>query len=289
MDFARRLDPRQVSKRSLEFLVKAGAFDSMIPNRARVFAAVETILGIANTTTTERNGAQNSLFGADTAAMPALRLPAIADWPLHERLSNEFEAIGFYMSAHPLEAYAKGLERLGVLRSSEILNRIAAGGSARVKLAGTVIGKKEINSRTGNRLAFIQMSDSSGTFEVTLFSEVLGTSRELLESGKPLLVSAEVGFKDEVLRITAQSVQSLPDAVAQAAAGLKVTINDRTAIPGLVAAIGKEKRGRGRIGVVVDLGEEREVEIALPGLFNITAATRTAMQSLPGVTVVQKL
>jgi DNA polymerase III subunit alpha len=92
-----------------------------------------------------------------------------------------------------------------------------------------------------------------------------------------------------VLRITAQTVQLLPDAVAQAAAGLKVTINDVTAVPGLKAAIEKEKRGRGRIGLVIDLGEDREVEIALPGTFNITAATRMAMQSLPGVTSVQEI
>ncbi len=288
-DFARRIDPKQVNKRSLEFLAKAGAFDSLEPNRARVCAAMETLLGIATASTAERDGAQNSLFGTGGAAIPALRLPNIPDWPLHDRLTNEFESIGFYLSAHPLDAYSKGLERLGVVRSSELLSRITAGGSSRVKLAGTVISKKEINSKTGNRLAFVQMSDSSGTFEATFFSEVLGMGRELLESGKPLLVSAEVGFKDEVLRITVQSVTSLGDAVALAAAGLKVTINDQSAIKGLVEAVAKEKRGRGRIGVVVDLGEERAVEVALPGLFTITANTRTAMQSLPGVTAVQEI
>jgi DNA polymerase-3 subunit alpha len=208
---------------------------------------------------------------------------------LHERLNNEFEAIGLYLSAHPLDAYAKGLERLGVIRSSELLSRLAAGGSARVKLAGTMIGKKEINARNGNRLAFVTMSDAGGTYEVTLFSEVLGVTRELLDSGKPLLISADAGFKDDVLRITVQTVQSLPDAVALAAAGLKVTINDQTAIPGLVAAVGKEKKGRGRIGVLVELGDQREVEIALPGFYQITAGTRTAMQSLPGVTAVQEI
>jgi DNA polymerase-3 subunit alpha len=287
-DFARRLDPKQVNKRSLEFLAKAGAFDAMEPNRARVSAAMETVIRMASAETAEREGTQGGLFGGG-ATTPALRLPNIPDWPLHERLSNEFESIGFYMSAHPLDAYAKGLERLGVVRSSELLSRIAHGGSARVKLGGTVIGKKEINARNGNRLAFVQMSDAGGSYEVTFFSEVLGQARQLLESGQPLLVSAEVGFKDDVLRITAQTVHLLPEAVAQAAAGLKITINDLAAVPGLKAAIEKEKKGRGRIGILVDLGEEREVEIALPGTFNITAATRMAMQSLPGVTAVQEI
>ncbi len=288
-DFARRLDSKQVNKRSLEFLAKAGAFDSLEPNRAKVFAVIESMIKLASAESAEREGTQVSLFGGAGAAIPGLRLPNLTDWPLHERLANEFEAIGFYLSAHPLDAYAKGLQRLGVVRSSELLGRLSAGGSSRVKLAGTVIAKKEITARNGNRLAFVQMSDAGGSFEVTFFSEVLGTARERLDSGQPLLVSAEAGFKDDVLRITAQTVQSLPDAVAQAAAGLKITLNDAGAIPGLAEAIGREKRGRGRIGIVVDLGEAREVELALPGYYQITAATRLAMQSLPGVISVQEI
>jgi len=175
------------------------------------------------------------------------------------------------------------------VRSSDLLTRLSAGGAARVKLAGTVIGKKEINARNGNRLAFVQMSDAGGSYEVTFFQEVLSTARELLDSGQPLLLSADVGFKDDVMRITAQSIQALPEAVAQAAAGLKITINDAAAIAGLKAAIEKEKRGRGRIGIVVDLGADREVEVALPGHYQITASTRLSMQSLPGVTAVQEI
>ncbi|HTP83609.1 MAG TPA: DNA polymerase III subunit alpha, partial [Alphaproteobacteria bacterium] len=288
-DLARRIDPKQVNKRSLEFLAKAGAFDALEPNRARVFASIESLLRLASAETAERDGNQVNLFGGAGAQTPALRLPNIPDWPLHERLANEFEAIGFYLSAHPLDAYAKGLERLGAVRSSDLLTRLSAGGAARVKLAGTVIGKKEINARNGNRLAFVQMSDAGGSYEVTFFQEVLSTARELLDSGQPLLLSADVGFKDDVMRITAQSIHALPEAVAQAAAGLKITINDATAIAGLKAAIEKEKRGRGRIGIVVDLGADREVEVALPGHYQITAATRLSMQSLPGVTAVQEI
>lgn len=288
-DFARRLDPKQINKRALEFLVKAGAFDALEPNRARVFAVIESIHGIGASAQAEREGAQVSLFGGGGSSLPAIRLPSIPDWPLHQRLANELESLGFYMSAHPLDAYAKALARLGVVRSSDLTGRLHAGGSTRVKLAGSLIAKKEINAKNGNRLAFAQMSDSGGSYEATFFSEVLSISREKLDSGQPLLISAEVGYKDDVLRITVQNVSLLADAAAKAAAGLKVTIGDRLAIPGLVAAIGKEKRGRGRIAVVVDLGAEREVDIALPGAFEITAATRMAMQSLPGVTAVQEI
>ena len=286
-DFARRLDTRQINKRQLEALVKAGAFDSLEPNRARVFAAIETILRFAAAAADERASSQASLFGGGSA--PKLSLPQIPDWPLHERLQNEFEALGFYLSAHPLDAYAKGLQRLGVIRSSELAGRLAAGGAARVKLAGTVIGKQERTSAKGNRFAFVQLSDAGGVYEVTLFSEVLATSRELLNSGKPLLISADARIEEETIKLLAQSIQPLDEAVAHAAAGLRIAINDAIALPGLAEVIKGERKGRGRIAVVVDLGEDGEVEISLPGTYTIAAQTRMKLQTLPGVVEVQEL
>ncbi|MBI3451962.1 MAG: DNA polymerase III subunit alpha, partial [Rhodospirillales bacterium] len=288
-DFARRLDAKHVNKRQLEGLAKAGAFDGIERNRARVFAAIETLLRHANAAAEERTTNQTNLFGGADAPAPKLSLPQVTDWPLHKRLTNEFEAIGFYLSAHPLDAYAKGLQRLGVIRSSELAGRLAAGGAARVKLAGTLIGKQERTSAKGNRFAFIQLSDASGIFEVTVFSETLAAARELLASGKPMLVSADARVDADNIKLLAQSIQPLDDAVAHAAAGLRIALNDAGAVPGLTAAIGKERRGRGRISVVVDLGSEREVEIALPGAYMISPATRAALQAIPGVTEVYEI
>ena len=220
---------------------------------------------------------------------PRLTLPNIPDWPLHEKLQNEFEAIGFYLSAHPLDAYAKALKRLGAIRSSELRGRLAAGGASRVTLAGTVIGKQERTSAKGNRFAFVQMSDAGGVFEMTLFSELLATSRDLLGSGKPLLISADARIEEESIKLLAQSIKSLDDAAANAAAGLKIALNDPAAMPGLTATIAAERKGRGRIALVVDLGEEGEVEIAVPGTYAIAAQTRSKLATLPGVTEVQEL
>jgi DNA polymerase III subunit alpha len=286
-DFARRMDAKHVNKRQLEALVKAGAFDSLEPNRARAFAAIETMLRFAASAADERISNQSNLFGGGAA--PRLTLPNISDWPLHEKLQNEFEAIGFYLSAHPLDAYAKALKRLGAIRSSELAARLAAGGASRVTLAGTVIGKQERTSAKGNRFAFIQLSDAGGVFEMTLFSELLATSRELLGSGKPLLISADARIEEESIKLLAQSIKPLDDAAAHAAAGLKIALNDPAAIPGLTATIAAERKGRGRIALVVDLGEEGEVEIAVPGTYAIAAQTRSKLATLPGVTEVQEL
>jgi DNA polymerase-3 subunit alpha len=286
-DFARRMDTKQVNKRQLEALVKAGAFDTLEPNRARAFAMIETMLRFAASAADERTSNQVSLFGGGAA--PRLTTPNIPDWPMHEKLQNEFEAIGFYLSAHPLDAYAKALKRLGAIRSSELTARLNAGGASRVTLAGTLIGKQERTSAKGNRFAFIQLSDAGGVFEMTLFSELLATSRDLLGSGKPLLISGDARIEEESIKLLAQSIRSLDDAAANAAAGLRIALNDPAALPGLQATIAAERKGKGRIALVVDLGDEGEVEIAVPGTFAIAAQTRSKLATLPGVTEVQEL
>jgi DNA polymerase III subunit alpha len=247
------------------------------------------MLRIANATANERGSNQSNLFGGGAGQGLRITVPHLPDWPLHERLGNEFEAIGFYLSAHPLDAYAKGLKRLGVIRSSELAARLTAGGGTRVKLAGTMIGKQERTSAKGNRFAFVQLSDAGGTYEITLFSEVLAVAREMLGAGKPLLVSADARMEEDSIRLLAQSITYLDDAAANAAAGLRVTINAPDALDGLKAAIAKERKGRGRISIVVDMGEEREVEIGLPGAYAISAITRSQLQTLPGVTEVLEI
>jgi DNA polymerase III subunit alpha len=286
-DFARRMDTKQVNKRQLEALVKAGAFDGLEPNRARAFASIETMLRFAAQAADERTSNQVSLFGGSSA--PKLTVPTIPDWPLHEKLQHEFEAIGFYLSAHPLDAYAKALKRLGAIRSSELAARLSAGGGSRVTLAGTVIGKQERTSAKGNRFAFIQLSDAGGVFEMTVFSELLATSRDLLGSGKPLLISADARIEEESIKLLAQTIRSLDDAAANAAAGLRISINDPAALNDLKATIAAERKGRGRIAVLLDLGDEGEVEIALPGTFAIAAQTRSKLATVPGVTEVMEL
>src|SRR5205823_5232035 len=174
-DFARRLDTKSFNRRQFENLVKAGAFETLNPNRAQSFAAAELLLREASRTAEERQDGQHTLFGdasfADMgfAARPAL--PIIPDWPAVERLQFEFEAIGFYLSSHPLEPYGKSLERAGILRWVDLPAALAGNGATRFRLAGIVIEKKERTSARGNRFAFILLSDAPGSFEGTPFPE----------------------------------------------------------------------------------------------------------------------
>jgi DNA polymerase-3 subunit alpha len=283
-DFAARLDTRSFNRRQFESLVKAGAFDVLDPNRAQCLAAAELLLRQASRAAEDRESRQESLFAGlgdrSFAARPSL--PVVVDWPPVEKLQHEFDAIGFYLSAHPLDPYGTSLERAGILRWSRLAEALAANASTRFRLAGIVIGRKERTSARGNRFAFVQLSDNSGAFEVTVFSDVLAQSRGLLDSGQPLVVSVDVRREEDTLRLTAQKIEPLDGVVADAAAGLRVYVAEAEALPRLKSLISREAGGRGRVTVVLDL-PSREVEVALPGGFRVNPGIRAAVRSLPGI------
>jgi len=282
-DFARRIDAKSFNRRQFESLVKAGAFEALNPNRAQSLAAAELLLRQASRAAEERESRQESLFaGIDSgfAARPAL--PLVADWPPVEKLQHEFDAIGFYLSSHPLDPYGKSLERAGILRIVDLPAALAANAATRFKLAGIVVGRKERTSARGNRFAFLQMSDTSGVFELTLFSEVLAQARGLLDSGQPLVATVDARSEEDSLRLTVQKIEPLDAIVAHAAAGLRVFVGESEALSRLKNLISREAGGRGRISVVLDL-PSREVEIAIPGGFRVNPAIRAAVKSLPGI------
>jgi DNA polymerase III subunit alpha len=280
-DLAQRLDAKTFNRGQFESLTKAGAFDPLDPNRAQTFAAAELLLRQATRSASERQDGQGSLFGLGLSDRPSL--PLVEDWPPVEKLQHEFAAIGFYLSSHPLDAYGKSLERAGILRSAELSTALATNGSTRFRLAGIVVGRKERTSARGNRFAFVQMSDTSGAFEVTLFAEMLSQSRALFDAGQPLAVTVDVRSEEDNLRLTAQKVEPLDDVVAHAAAGLRVFLGEERALATLKNLMGREAGGgRGRVSVVLDL-PEREVEIAIPGGFRVDPRIRAAVKSLPGI------
>jgi len=286
-DVAERLDQRVINKRLLESLVKAGAFDSLNKNRAQTFGAVEALTRHSQATHQSRGSDQNSLFGDDTAQRRP-PLPKVPDWAPMERLQNEFSAIGFYLSSHPLAAYERSLERLRVTRAADLQALLARGAPGRIKLAGTVIDRQERTSAKGNRFAFVQCSDQSGAFELTVFSELLGSKRNLLEPGQAILASADGRLDGEQVKLTAQTVEKLDDAVAHAAAGLRIELSDPAALEALRKML-EGKRGRSRVTLVVAIPDDAEVEVTLPGTYSIAAGLRDAIGGLPGIAQVEEI
>jgi DNA polymerase III subunit alpha len=287
-DFATRVDPRQLNRMQLENLVRAGAFDKLDGNRARLFAGAETILRRAQANQEEKESGQIGLFGGETSKPEPLRLPDVLDWPPMERLAFEAEAVGFHLTAHPLDSYAQALRRLGVTQSVHVEARAAAG-VGRVKIAGTVVATKERITRTGSRMAWVRISDAAGSVEVTCFSEVLARARDILASGSNLLVHAELKTDGEAVRITAMDVVPLDQAAAAAGASVRVWLRESAAVPHIRDVLARESGGRGRVTLVPRIGAEQDVEIALPGGYNVTPRLAQALKSLPGVDQVEEV
>jgi DNA polymerase-3 subunit alpha len=285
-EFAARVDPRSLNKMQVENLARAGAFDSLENNRARVSAGAETILRRAQAQAEEKGSGQIFLFGG--AGPETLRLPAMPDWEPMDRLGYEAEAVGFHLTSHPLDAYTQVLRRLGVVPSNQMEARAQAG-AARVKLAGLVVNTKERITRTGSRMAWVRLSDGGGSYEVTCFSEVLARSRELLTAGNSLLVTAEIRLEGETLRITAQDVAPLDQAAAQAGAGMKIWLQQTEAVPHIRALLAREGKGRGRVILVPRLDAAQDVEITLPGGFNVSPRLAQALKILPGIDRVEDI
>ncbi len=286
-DFAARVDPKQLNRMQLENLTRAGAFDGIDTNRARVFSACETILRRAQAQAEEKGSGQIALFAGGNRPEP-LRIADIPDWEHMDRLGFEAEAIGFHLTSHPLDAYEQTLKRLRVVPSTQ-LDQAAQRGGARVKLAGSVVNMKERITRSGSRMAWVRLSDAAGSYEVTFFSETLGRSRDLLVAGNSVVVTADLKMEGESLRITAVDIQSLDAAAERAGGGMRIWLQQTEAVPHIRTLLAREGNGRGRVILVPRIEDEQEVEIILPGGFNVTPRLAQALKILPGIERVEDL
>src|SRR5579863_6980434 len=279
-DFARRVDPKLVNKRAFENLVRAGAFDNLNRNRRQLVENSDRILGGAQAAARERESGQVSLFGGGDSAAEELRLTNVPDWPGHERLGEEFSAMGFYLSGHPLDAYGAALKRLGVTTYASLMEDRRRGGF-KAKIAGTLIKKSERRGRSEQMYAFVSFSDPTGMFEIMLFPEVLAASRPLLEAGKSLLISASAEWDGDDLKLRAASILDLDQAAQAAGEGMVIRLSDASSLGQLAGELNQP--GKGLVNIVVPGGAGEEVEIELKKRIAVTATLRSRIAALPGV------
>jgi DNA polymerase-3 subunit alpha len=285
-DFASRLDASGLNKRTMETLAQSGAFDGLEPNRAKIAANIDGILAHAQRTAADRAAGQNDLFGG-AAAKAGLQLKPARVWPPMEALAKEFEAVGFYLSGHPLDAYQSVLGRLGVERYADLDRRVGRGAARPGLLAGIVTMKRERRSKSGNRFAFIGAADQSGQFEAVVFSDVLEDAGDLLEVGNAVLLHVEAEREGEILKLRAQLVQGLDKAAGGAPRGLRLIVEDAEVWPELRRTL---TPGNGEVEVVCRVPEAgREIKMRLKGRCEVSPAAASALLAIPGVLEVQEL
>ncbi|MDE0849774.1 DNA polymerase III subunit alpha [Yoonia sp.] len=294
-DVARRVDLKRVGKRPLEMLARAGAFDILDSNRQRVMRSLDPIVAYSAAIHEQKSSNQVSLFGEAGDDLPEPRLAGGDDWLPAERLAEEFKAIGFYLSGHPLDDYMAALKRKGVLTLDEVTAK-AERGACIVKMAGTVSGRQERKSARGNRFAFAQLSDPTGQYEITIFSDTLETAREHLETGSQVVIQAEATMEADQLKLLGRSIAPIDNAVADAgSSGLRVFLDAPDAIPSVAAILENAirdgvKGGRGPIYFCL-MGSDLpgEVEIDLGQNFPVNPQIKGALRSLNGVIEVEEV
>jgi DNA polymerase-3 subunit alpha len=284
-DFTQRVDSKVVNKRLMENLVKAGAFDSLEPNRRRVYESIALILRHSNAAALDRKSNQIGLFDAGDSPMTTLTLPSCADWSSTIRMKEEFDAIGFYLSGHPLDTYKKSLTRLKVRSSADIVRKGLSGPAI---MAGTVISKVERISGKGNRYAFVQLTDVSGIFEIMVFSELLSVNNELFEPGNSLLIKAGVQFNGDAPKFTANIVEPLDKVASKMQARLSIQINSSEPLANIRDALRNSESGRGEITFVAKLEDGREIDIKLRDSFEISPDLLLSIRNIPGIEIISE-
>ncbi len=295
-DFAARINPRAVNKRVLESLAAAGAFDALEGNRARVFAAVDVMLAAAQRAHDAVTMGQSELFGGPSTRTP-LALAATEPWLPAERLQKEFDAIGFFLSGHPLDDYALALKRMRVQSWAEFARAVKAGASAG-RVAGTVVARTERRTRTGSKMGIIGLSDPSGHYETVIFSEGLAQFRDLLEAGSAVLLTLSAELQGEDVRARIQAVEPLDQAAAKLSKGLRVFLRDQAPLESVAKRLDGTQVGParsaqdkpdGEVSMVLMLDQGTEVEVKLPGRFKVSPQIAGAIKAIPGVVEVQAL
>ncbi len=285
-DFVSRVGPPSINRRSLETLAKAGVFDEIHVNRAEIDASADMLIAYAARAAEDRVSKQVSLFGGAGAAPERPRLTKAPPWQLLERLQNEAEAVGFYLSGHPLDEYAHVLKRARVMPFGDLARdprRLAK----RVDLAGTVIRKQERRSQKSDQpFAFVEFTDPSGHFEAVIFADLLRQYRDQLEPGRSMVLTADAEWDGDDIKLRVQSLRSLDSLAAETGAGLKIFIE--TPAPLTSIATHLKTRGKGRVSFIALDGAGREIEVELAERYEVNPRVRALVKSLPGVLEVEE-
>ncbi|HWA21635.1 MAG TPA: DNA polymerase III subunit alpha [Caulobacterales bacterium] len=286
IDFAERLDPKAINRRQLENLARAGAFDKLEPERARAFAACEIIAAVAARAADERASAQASLFGGgEKLARPAM--PKAAAWSSEQRLDNERDSVGFYISGHPLDVVLAEAAP-GKYSTYAMIHDEGETEPRAHAVIGVVRKLREITSKDGVRFGFVTLSDPTGEFEAMILGENLAHAREVLQAGKPIVCRLRSRWRDGELRLTADMFEPLEAAEARVGDDLKIVIREGAAsfptladtLRALASARGEDARP---LRLILRLDDGREVELQAKGVFPAGPSARAALKAARGV------
>jgi len=212
-DFCARVDLRLVNRKAQESLIVAGAFDSIIPNRASLVAGLDMALQYGQAKQKEKAGGQTTLFGASGSARESSfqqSLPEVPAWSRYDLLSKEKEMLGFYLSGHPLADYQFELRQISTHDSLSIAE---VPDNQAVVIGGIIVNVKSNIDRKGKQMAFVTLEDFTGRVELILFSDLYEKYRHLVQNDSLVLIRGNSSTREgEKPKIIVQEMMSLPEA-----------------------------------------------------------------------------
>jgi DNA polymerase III subunit alpha len=289
-ELAARIDPRLLNKRQLESLAHAGAFDCLGVDRAVASALVDTILSHAALAADARASSQVSLFGeGDGAAAIEIILPKLADWTIDRKLATEKEAIGFYLSAHPLDGVRQILEANKVIRSDQASAMAAPfEGRMSVTLAGLPEELFVRPGKDGRPFTMLVLSDQAGSFRLGCFdNDIAQAAKHAAIAKEPVIAQVDLVWRpgEEAPRMNARSLVPLSQVIEKTSLKLSIWISDQSALEHIKSILHERRGGHGNVALRLKLNGQTNADacLTLPGSYRIDATVRSAIMGLRGV------
>lgn len=285
-DFVGRIGAGSFSRKQLEVLTAAGAFDRFGYPRSVIADASDYIMRRIQRRLDEAKSGQVSLFAGPAAATAEepLNLPNLPEWSITEKLQREFSAVGFYLSAHPIDNFKEWLDKKKYISFTDLLKSQPPVTLA--KIAGVVVKKIEKKSDRG-RYAFITLSDRTGMFDITVYSEMLLQYRDLFEAGKLLALTVDVKWNEQEPRLILRSLQPMENAVMSSVNNVVIKLSLQANNEAVAAYLAKVSPGPIRVDIATVLqSRTHQVAFSLPSTLALRDNDIQTLQTMSGVEVI---
>ena len=289
-DFIHRVDVKQINRKQLEQLIKAGAFDCLDTNRGKLFANIENIMRHIAAAAELKNSSQTSLFGSEELNS-TIKLQDKPDWPALERLQFEAEAIGFYLSAHPLDVYKESMERLGVTTYADAIKGIKTGDTIYANLAGCLQGFQKKISKSGKPFSFVKLSDTTSAYEGLLFSDGITKFEHAINSGLPLFVKVKIEKQAEDMppRMLFNVIKTLDEEITENSKGLIIVVNNVEAVRPIREVLSHERYGTNKVYIKPE-NDDWDIRIELKNGYALANGDLlSSIRAIAGVSLVKEI
>lgn len=279
-DFLSRLDSRTMNRRQFEVLSASGSLDGLHDNRAQLYTSAEMLVRYAHTLASEKERGQAALFGngGDNASLP--RMEPIPEWDDFDKLRYEYEAIGFYLSSHPLDAHREMLEELGFSFFSRVNEVLEEQNSYLVETAA-VTGKiqSKFSAKIGRKFAILQLSDPTGAYEAMLYADQLAQYRDILEEGKAYYLKIGFEMREDQIRGNIIDLQPFEQYLKGKEQSLTIPVRNNEEVGRLKSILDRKISGKVKVLLSVS-ARDYEGVIALKGGYALSFSEQSRLKNL---------